>query len=150
MARNHTLTARRAQGVCGRATSGIPEIPRRERGASAPSRQRRGGQSVSDINAQSRKPPPLRGLTGTRQPVALAAPSLPPPYVQHVWLERLARRLGVDWEEFLQRRFFSLMHPKEIGCRLGYARNHCRRRTGRRMASTAILRNSPRKSIAQK
>ena len=71
--------------------------------------------SVSDINAQSRKPPPLRGVTGTRQPVALAAPSLPPPYVQHVWLERLARRLGVDWEEFLQRRFFSLMHPKEIG-----------------------------------
>ena len=35
-----------------------------------------------DINAQSRKPPPLRGVTGTRQPVALAAPSPPPPYVQ--------------------------------------------------------------------
>jgi peptidoglycan/xylan/chitin deacetylase (PgdA/CDA1 family) len=34
---------------------------------------------------------------------------------KHVWLERLARRLGLDWEEFLQRRFFSLMHPKEIG-----------------------------------
>jgi peptidoglycan/xylan/chitin deacetylase (PgdA/CDA1 family) len=34
---------------------------------------------------------------------------------KHVWLERLARRLGVDWEEFLRRRFFSLMHPKEIG-----------------------------------
>ena len=33
----------------------------------------------------------------------------------HVWLERLARRLGVDWEEFLRRQFFSLMHPNEIG-----------------------------------
>jgi hypothetical protein len=34
---------------------------------------------------------------------------------KHVWLERLARRLGVDWEEFLRRQFFSLMHPNEIG-----------------------------------
>lgn len=33
---------------------------------------------------------------------------------KHLWLERLARRLGVDWQEFLRRRFFSLMHPKEI------------------------------------
>ncbi len=33
---------------------------------------------------------------------------------KHRWLERLARRLGLDWEEFLRRRFFSLMHPEEI------------------------------------
>jgi hypothetical protein len=33
--------------------------------------------SVSDINAESRKPPPLLGVTGTRHPVALAAPSPP-------------------------------------------------------------------------
>ena len=38
-------------------------------------------ESISDIN-QSRKPPPLRGVTGTRPPVPLAAPSPPPPYVQ--------------------------------------------------------------------
>ena len=38
------------------------------------------GESVSDINAQSRKAPPLLGVTETRQPVALAAPSPPPPY----------------------------------------------------------------------
>ena len=31
---------------------------------------------------QSRKSPPFRGVTGTRQPVALAGPSPPPPYVQ--------------------------------------------------------------------
>ena len=35
--------------------------------------------SVSDINAQSRKSPPSGALPG---PVALAAPSPPPPYVQ--------------------------------------------------------------------
>jgi hypothetical protein len=34
---------------------------------------------------------------------------------KHVWLERLARRVGVDWEGFLRNRFFSLMHPNEIG-----------------------------------
>jgi hypothetical protein len=38
--------------------------------------------SVSDINGQSRKPPPLLGVTGTRHPVTLAAPSPPPLYVQ--------------------------------------------------------------------
>jgi hypothetical protein len=34
---------------------------------------------------------------------------------KHGWLERLARRSGVDWEDFLRRRLISLMHPDEIG-----------------------------------
>jgi hypothetical protein len=33
---------------------------------------------------------------------------------KHAWLERLARRLGLGWEDFLGHRFFSLMHPDEI------------------------------------
>jgi peptidoglycan/xylan/chitin deacetylase (PgdA/CDA1 family) len=33
---------------------------------------------------------------------------------KQLWLEGLARRVGVDWEEFLRCRFFSLMHPNEI------------------------------------
>jgi peptidoglycan/xylan/chitin deacetylase (PgdA/CDA1 family) len=34
---------------------------------------------------------------------------------KHEWLERLARRLGLDWEDFLRRRVLGLMHPEEIG-----------------------------------
>ena len=33
---------------------------------------------------------------------------------KHVWLEQLAGRLGLDWEDFLRQRFFSLMQPDEI------------------------------------
>ncbi len=34
---------------------------------------------------------------------------------KHQWLERLAHRLGLDWEDFLRRRVLALMHPEEIG-----------------------------------
>jgi peptidoglycan/xylan/chitin deacetylase (PgdA/CDA1 family) len=34
---------------------------------------------------------------------------------KHEWLGRLARRLGIDWEDFLRRRVLALMHPEEIG-----------------------------------
>jgi len=34
---------------------------------------------------------------------------------KHQWLGRLARRLDLDWEEFLRRRIIALMHPEEIG-----------------------------------
>jgi polysaccharide deacetylase len=34
---------------------------------------------------------------------------------KHEWLGRLARRFGLDWEDFLERRLISLMHPEEIG-----------------------------------
>jgi len=34
---------------------------------------------------------------------------------KHEWLEQLARRLGLDWEDFLRRRVLALMHPEEIG-----------------------------------
>jgi peptidoglycan/xylan/chitin deacetylase (PgdA/CDA1 family)/SAM-dependent methyltransferase len=34
---------------------------------------------------------------------------------KHEWLERFARRLGLDWEDFLRRRLVALMHPEEIG-----------------------------------
>jgi peptidoglycan/xylan/chitin deacetylase (PgdA/CDA1 family) len=34
---------------------------------------------------------------------------------KHEWLGRLARRLGLDWDEFLRRRTIALMHPEEIG-----------------------------------
>jgi peptidoglycan/xylan/chitin deacetylase (PgdA/CDA1 family) len=33
---------------------------------------------------------------------------------KHEWLGRLARRLGLDWEDFLHRRLLALMHPEEI------------------------------------
>ncbi len=33
---------------------------------------------------------------------------------KHEWLGRLARRLGLDWEDFLQRRVLTLMRPEEI------------------------------------
>jgi peptidoglycan/xylan/chitin deacetylase (PgdA/CDA1 family) len=33
---------------------------------------------------------------------------------KHEWLGELARRLGVDWAEFLERRLIALMHPEEI------------------------------------
>jgi len=34
---------------------------------------------------------------------------------KHNWLGRFARRLGLDWEDFLHRRLVALMHPEEIG-----------------------------------
>lgn len=34
---------------------------------------------------------------------------------KHEWLGRFARRLGLDWEDFLHRRLVALMHPEEIG-----------------------------------
>src|SRR6185503_5439809 len=34
---------------------------------------------------------------------------------KHEWLGWYARRLGLDWEEFLRRRLIALMHPEEIG-----------------------------------
>lgn len=34
---------------------------------------------------------------------------------KHEWLGRFARRLGLDWEDFLRRRLIALMHPEEIG-----------------------------------
>jgi peptidoglycan/xylan/chitin deacetylase (PgdA/CDA1 family) len=34
---------------------------------------------------------------------------------KHEWLGRFAGRLGLDWEDFLSRRFIALMHPEEIG-----------------------------------
>lgn len=34
---------------------------------------------------------------------------------KHEWLERLAGRLELDWEDFLRRRVITLMHPEEIG-----------------------------------
>ena len=34
---------------------------------------------------------------------------------KHEWLGRLARRLGLDWEDFLRRRVITLMRPEEIG-----------------------------------
>ena len=34
---------------------------------------------------------------------------------KHKWLGRFARRLGLDWEDFLHRRVLALMHPEEIG-----------------------------------
>lgn len=33
---------------------------------------------------------------------------------KHAWLGQLARRAGVDWDDFLRRRFIALMHPEEI------------------------------------
>jgi peptidoglycan/xylan/chitin deacetylase (PgdA/CDA1 family) len=33
---------------------------------------------------------------------------------KHEWLERLARRLGLNWEEFLSQRLIALMNPEEI------------------------------------
>jgi peptidoglycan/xylan/chitin deacetylase (PgdA/CDA1 family)/SAM-dependent methyltransferase len=34
---------------------------------------------------------------------------------KHEWLGRFARRLGLDWEDFLDRRLLALMRPEEIG-----------------------------------
>jgi peptidoglycan/xylan/chitin deacetylase (PgdA/CDA1 family) len=34
---------------------------------------------------------------------------------KHEWLGRLARRLGLDWEDFLDGRLITLMHPEEVG-----------------------------------
>jgi peptidoglycan/xylan/chitin deacetylase (PgdA/CDA1 family) len=34
---------------------------------------------------------------------------------KHEWLGRYAGRLGLDWEDFLRRRFIALMSPREIG-----------------------------------
>ena len=34
---------------------------------------------------------------------------------KHEWLERIARHLGLDWEDFLNRRVLALMRPDEIG-----------------------------------
>jgi len=34
---------------------------------------------------------------------------------KHEWLGRFAGRLGLDWQEFLDRRLLALMHPEEIG-----------------------------------
>jgi len=33
---------------------------------------------------------------------------------KHEWLGQLARRFGLDWEQFLRRRFVALMHPEEL------------------------------------
>ena len=33
---------------------------------------------------------------------------------KHEWLGRFARRLGLDWEDFLDGRLISLMHPEEV------------------------------------
>jgi hypothetical protein len=33
---------------------------------------------------------------------------------KHEWLGQLARRLGLDWDDFLHRRLIALMHPEEI------------------------------------
>ena len=34
---------------------------------------------------------------------------------KHEWLGRFARRLGLDWEDFLDGRLITLMHPEELG-----------------------------------
>jgi len=34
---------------------------------------------------------------------------------KHEWLARFARHLGLDWEDFLDSRLITLMHPEEIG-----------------------------------